>query len=165
MIFAAVNTYTPLVYIIGAMFAGGLIPLAYNMLRNWRRAPIEDSQIIASNVRNDVSGLKDLLAEYRIEVELNKRQLEDYRGQLGQITIELAKAQARISLLEQQLSTARNERDQILGELDGMRARRDELAAERERLKEEAAALQGRIKALEDQTGITERLATLRAEP
>lgn len=157
--------YTNIVYLLAAVFAGGLIPLLYRAWRDRKRGPIEDSQIIAGTVRDELGGLKDLLAEYRLEVELNKRQLEDYRNQLGMLTIELAKAQARISVLETQLHDAQGERSAMQRDLEAARQRRIELEAERERVRQDGEQLRRRIKELEDAAGITERLATVRREP
>lgn len=153
------NSYGAVIYLIAAVAAGGLAQVVYQIVRNWRRKPIDDQQIIGKQIKDDLGNLKDLLAEYRLEVEVNKRQLEDYRRQLTEITLELAKAQARIGLLEDQLRTARSEHESVQHELEAMQRRRDELQGERDRLKQEAANLGQRIKALEDATGVTERIA------
>lgn len=153
------NSYTPLVYIVAALLTGTLIPLLYQIARNWRRKPLEDQEIIEKTVRNELGNLKDLLAEYRLEVEVNKRQLEDYRKQLGEVTFELSRAQVRITYLEDALRTAKTDHETVKRELEEAKARREALQEERDRLNVEAEELRGRIKELEDKTGITERIA------
>lgn len=157
------NSYGSLVYLLAAVFAGGLVQVIYQAVRNRRRDPVEDSEIARKAVKDELGGLKDLLAEYRIEVEVNKRQLEDYRNQLNQITLDLSRAQVRIGLLEDQLRDAKSESTAVQRELEGTKRRRDELQVERDRLSRETAELRERIKGLEDATGITERLAEARA--
>lgn len=137
-----------IVYVLGALLAGGGLTLAYTVLQNWRRGPMTDASLISDTITNQLGGMKQLLDEYRVELEVAKRQLEDYRAQLYEVTRELAKAQVQISQLERSLDSARDRRDDMEHELDELRRHYEELT--RERIK-----LEGLTR------GLSERLAQL----
>lgn len=158
MIPFAAATYEPIVYIVGTLLTGGVLQVVYTIVRNYKRGPIDDDSIIAQTVRDDVEGLRGLLAEYRLETEVNKRQLETYQKDLREMTRELAQAQVRIGNLEKQLREGGERREAIERELTDIRRERDRLEAERDRLAAEAQKLQDRIEKLEQATGITQKL-------
>lgn len=136
-------------YVIAAALMGGAIPAVVGAYRRWKRGPLEDQAIVGRMVRDEMSGMKDLLNEYRVEVEVTKRQLEEYRTQLGLITHELAKAQVRIGDLQEELKDAKRDRDEVKRELNTLLTERDGLVSERDRLAEEATRLAARVEALE----------------
>lgn len=138
-----------IVYILGAILAGGLLPLIYQALQRWRAGPLQDSALISHTIAEQLGGMKELLDEYRVEIEVAKRQLEDYRTQLGDITKELAKAQVRIGQLEDQLDRARDERSTIERDLERLRAQYEQLRAERHELEEVTSGLRDRLRGLE----------------
>lgn len=141
--------YSTFIYILGALVAGGALNVAVTAYRRWSRGPIEDKEIIGNIVKGEVAGMKDLLAEYRVEVEITKRQLEEYREQLSEITRELARAQVRIGRLEDELREAGSRRAEIEAELLRVKAERDGLVDQRQRLERESASLRTRVDALE----------------
>lgn len=141
--------YTTLIYIVGALVTGGALQVGVTAYRRWTRGPIEDKQIIGQIVQGEMSGMKDLLAEYRIEVEVTKRQLEEYREQLGEVTRELARAQVRITRLEDELKDAKGNRAALQAELVAVTAERDGLITQRDALEGQAGELRDRVSALE----------------
>lgn len=137
------------VLIVIAALGGGVLPILVSAYRRWKRGPLEDEEMVGRIVKGELGNMKDLLGEYRVEVELTKRQLEDYRSQLNEMTRELARAQVRIQHLEDELRTAREGRDELQRELAQLIAERDELRTERARLAGEAEKLRERLDRLE----------------
>lgn len=165
MIALAAATYTPIIYIVGTLLAGGLLQLVYSIARNYRRGPIDDTSIVSQTVRDDVEGLRGLLAEYRLETEVNKRQLENYAKDVRDMTRELAQAQLRISNLEKQLREGDGRRETVERELSEIKHDRDRLAVERDRLIVEATAMRARVQALEEAAGLVDRLRESHEHP
>lgn len=147
MFVASVGTPTT-IYILGAAFAGGLLPLLYQAAQNWRKGPLTDSQLISRTVSDQLGGMKTLLENYRIELEVAKRQLEDYRTQLGTVTRELATAQVRISQLERTLDSAKDRRDEMEHELEQLRRQQGDLITERRELETITRNLADRLRQL-----------------
>lgn len=165
MIALAAATYTPIIYIVGTLLAGGLLQLVYSIARNYRRGPIDDTSIVSQTVRDDVEGLRGLLAEYRLETEVNKRQLENYAKDVRDMTRELAQAQLRISNLEKQLREGDGRREIVERELSEIRHDRDRLAVERDRLIVEATAMRARVAALEEAAALVDKLRESHEHP
>lgn len=142
-----------LIYVLGAILAGGVLPLIYQAAQRWRRGPLEDSTLIAHTVNEQLGGMKELLDQYRVEIEVSKRQLEDYRKQLVEITQDLARAQVRIGHLEDELERSRARREEIERELVQLRAQYEHTNSERRSLEELTTALQERLQQLTLVTG------------
>lgn len=130
-----------LLYILGAAVAGGGFTALLGLIRYWRRGQVEDTELVSRITKDTVAGAKDILAEYRLEVEIVKRQVEAYRDQLNNLTMALAEANVKISNLERQLSTAQTEHTGLQRDLQ-------EAMKERKRLMHEIGRLHVEIKRL-----------------
>lgn len=100
-----------LVYLFGGALAGGLVPLAAGAWAAQRRKVKgtlgPDEETLARIASLTVDGAKDMLAEYRIELEVAKRQILAYRDEITQLNRlsglaqqEIAELRARIVQLE-----------------------------------------------------------------
>lgn len=141
------------IYILGAMFGGGVLTVAATAYRNWRNAPTDDRMRITNTLRNEVGGMKELLEEYRIEQKAGERQLRDYREQLTELTGNLARALQRIETLEGLLDSAKERRDEMEKEL---RALQDDCTLwrdQRDHLERQSIVLRERLRQLGRVTG------------
>lgn len=119
-----------LLYILGAFCAGGALTIVYNIIQRFRRGQIEDTELINRITQQTVQGADDILQQYRVEVEVVRRQVEDYRNQLHKLTQELAQATLRIAHLETELSTAHANQERLRQQLADAVTNREGLEAE-----------------------------------
>lgn len=132
----APTSQTPvLLYVFGAILAGGGMTMFAQLVRHWRRGQVEDTELISRITKDTISGAKDILAEYRLEVEVVKRQVEAYRVQLNELMTKLAEANLRIQNLEEALKEAHHDRDRLVDELSKAVDQRQELIGEIHRLR------------------------------
>jgi len=138
-----VENVPTIVYLLAAALGGGLLGAIGTAYRRFRIGPIEDQQLVTQITADTLRGAKDILAEYRTEVEVVKRQLEDYRKQLLELTRTLAAANERIRRLESDLRDASGESTRLRAELSSAVNRRTEMLQEIEWLRERIARLEG----------------------
>jgi chromosome segregation ATPase len=118
-----------------ALLGGGLLGTLYQIYAGHRRGPTEMQDIVTKISNQVMGGAKDLLDEYRIQLEASHRQVDAYLGQLTSLNRLLGESNARIARLEIELQTSVKERDTIRQELIEVRRHRDELAKEIEVLR------------------------------
>lgn len=131
---------TSFLYILGALFAGGVVTTLYQAYLRWRRGPLEDQELVSRITATTNSDMKGILNEYRMEVEVVKRQVEDYRKQLHDLTKELANATLRISQLEIRLENSEEDKGRLQRDLAEAQRERVRLEMELERLRQEIKA-------------------------
>lgn len=135
---------SPLLYLFAAMLAGGVLQVCWEVYRRWRRGSTEDALEIAKAAQDQAASSTELWTRYRVELEDAKTQLAQYLKELIAVNRELGAATARIMKLEEELHQARIDSAQLREALIDARARRDELL-------QRVAALQERIRLLEQQ--------------
>lgn len=141
-----------IVYLLGGALAGGLVPTASAAYKAWRRGKKpglnEDDEMVARITALTLEGSKGMLEEYRIELEIAKRQLATDRDQLERLNRSLGESEARITRLEADLAAAKKEADTL-------RIRLNDAVAVRARLRTEVEGLRKRIVQLEGIPGAT----------
>lgn len=152
------TSVTPLLYVIGALLAGGLLNLGWQVYRRWRSGGLDDRKTIEETIEKEIGGLRSLVTEYRTEAEVTKRLLDEYRQQLTDVTKDLARAQVRIGYLEDELRSAQGQRTEVEKELHALKVERESDRDRREELLREGNRLRERVAQLEAMATVTEGL-------
>jgi chromosome segregation ATPase len=138
---------SPLLYIFGALAAGGLLDLLWRMYQRSKYGAREDALQIAKEARDQVHSSGELFTRYKVELEDAQRQLNEYLSQLVGVNKELGKAMARITRLEQDLTVAQSDNRQLKLELTEALAKRDALTQQIEELLERIRSLEAKLHA------------------
>lgn len=134
---------TTLLYVLSIIGTSGLVAVLWQMYLRWRRGGDEDDELV-SRISNQVAqGSAKLLEEYRLELEVSKRQIKLYLDQVTELNRLLGSANERIDRLEKELKVRGSEHRELNRQLRDATKRRDSYLRELE-------ALRGRVSELED---------------
>lgn len=135
IVFAASGVSGPLLTALSIIAAGGGGSLAYQVYNRIKRGKSEDEELISRISSQVVEGAHSLLEEYRIELEVAKRQITLYLDQVTELNRLLGQANERISRLERDLVEREGDRADLRQQLRDAVRRRDELHNEIESLR------------------------------
>lgn len=130
MILADVSVNDPVVAILAVILSGGLIGTIWQIYRDRKRGPGEMQDVVTKVTNQVMEGAQDLLNEYKIQIEVSQRQIEQYLSQLSDLNRLLGAANARIAHLESELKNSLSDRDELHQELSDARRDRDLLEKE-----------------------------------
>lgn len=144
---AAVNTGPPstLLYFFMILATGGVLNLAWQAYMRHKRGGTEDDELVSRISNQVVEGAHGLLEEYRIEIEVAKRRIEDYQRQITELNRFLGAANERINRLEAELESGRGERASLQHELAATVERREQMRRKVEELEHQIALLREEI--------------------
>lgn len=150
-VLAVVNAGPPttLLYALSILGTSGFVAVLWQMYLRWRRGPKEDDELVSRISSQVASGAHELLEEYRIELEVSKRQINLYLEQVTELNRLLGQANERIARLERALDERQNDRRDLTRQLKEAIRRREDLI-------QEMRLLRGRVEELERELRVPE---------
>jgi chromosome segregation ATPase len=133
-----------IVYILAAIFAGGVFDLGWRIWRRSKYGTKDDALEIAKEARQQASASSELWVKYKVELEDAKGQISQYLQELVSVNRELGKSIEKVDSLERELRHARSESGDLRSKLEEAKKQRDELL-------HRIANLMDRIETLESQ--------------
>lgn len=128
--------------LLGGSAFGAVVTVLWQAWQRHRTGQLDDAQQIRSATKDAVDSSNILYAQYKVELEDARRQLNEYLTQLISVNRELGQTMGRITKLEQDLTAAR-------GEVVTLREELARAYEQRDHLRVEVRQLQQRIQALE----------------
>lgn len=132
--------------VLAVLGTGGLLSVAWQVYLRWKRGGAEDDELVSRISAQVAEGSAKLLEEYRIEVEVAKRQVTLYLEQVTELNRLLGQANERIRRLEQSLDKREEDRSDLKRQLKEAIKRREDLIAEMRRLRERVEQLEQDLK-------------------
>lgn len=134
---------TTLLYVLSIIGTSGLVAVLWQMYLRWKRGGEEDDELVSRISAQVAQGSAKLLEEYRLELEVSKRQIKLYLDQVTELNRLLGSANERIDRLEKELKLRGSEHRELNRQLRDAVKRRDSLLKELD-------LLRGRVSELED---------------
>lgn len=142
---------TTFLYIVSLLGTAGLFGVLWQMYLRWRRGGTEDEELVSRISSQVAAGSAKLLEEYRIEIEVSKRQIGLYLDQVTELNRLLGSANERIERLEGALNERQNERSELRRQLKDAIRRREDIIQEMRTLRDRVTELERDLRVPEDQ--------------